>query len=174
MKSIFNLYSSAFFLMVLTSVLCSAQKPPTSQKLNVVVSNVCDYYGQYVISNDPSSSGITPALGNAGCVFASNYVHIDSLQALNRVKYIDVTDDSPNPSTQKLFYVAGDSNILSFYSSFPVSWCDPVIVPRDTFLVDSIAGIDANPNRLYVIRGTSNTDNFLVYDTLSATPVIPF
>ncbi|HMT28012.1 MAG TPA: T9SS type A sorting domain-containing protein [Bacteroidia bacterium] len=132
---------------------------------------MCDFYGQYVISNDPSTSGIPPALGNASCVFSSNYVHIDSLQILNRVKFIDVTDDSPNPYTQKLFYVAGDNKILSFYSSFPVSWCDPVIVARDTFLVDSIAGIDANPNRLYVIRETSNTDNLVVYDTLSTTPI---
>ncbi|MBL0340119.1 MAG: T9SS type A sorting domain-containing protein [Bacteroidetes bacterium] len=168
MKSITNI--CVLFLFVLSSFLCSAQTPPGSQKLNLVVSNVCDYYGQYIINNDPSTSGIPPLLGNAGCVYASNYVQIDSLQALNRVKYLDVTDDSPNPDRQKLFYVAGDNQMLSFYSSFPVSWCDPVIVPRDTFLIDSIAGIDANVNRLYVIRSTAQ-NNLLLYDTLSTTPI---
>ena len=127
MKSIPNICSLCLF--VLSSFLCAAQTNPGPQKLNLVVSNVCDYYGQYIINNDPSTSGIPPLLGNAGCVYASNYVQIDSLQALNRVKYLDVTDDSPNPDRQKLFYVAGDNEMLSFYSSFPVTMCDPVIVP---------------------------------------------
>ncbi len=169
MKAIATIFS--IFLFILSSFLCSAQTPPGSQKLNLVVSNVCDYYGQYVISNDPSTSGIPPSLGNAGCVGNSNYAHVDSLTVLNRVKFLDITDDSPNPDHQKLFYVAGENAILSFYSSFLVTMCDPIIVPRDTFLVDSIVGIDANVNRLYVIRETADTDNFLVYDTLSTTPI---
>ncbi len=172
MKSITNLRSVVIVLLVSYSFLCQAQTQPGTQKLNLQVSNVCDYYGQYVISNDPSTSGIPPTLGNAGCVYSSNYAHVDSLQVLDRVKYFDVTDDSPNPDRQKLLYVAGDHVLLSFYSSFPLSYCDPIIVPRDTFLIDSISGIDANPNRLYVIRETPFTNNLLVFDTLSNSPII--
>ena len=149
----------------------NAQAPSGNNKLNVVVSNVCDYFGQYLVSNGPLSTGLTPSLANAGCVGMSAYTHFDSLHASGNIRFLEVTDDSPSPNWQKLFYVASSSIILSYYSSFPFSYCDPVIVPYDTLTVDSISGIAAIPNQLFVIRESAGANNFLVFDTVSATPV---
>jgi len=159
---------TAFFLATTTqSTIAQSQV----EKLNLVVSNVCDYYGQYVVTNGPASSSVTPSLGNAGCVNSSVYAHYDSLQILGEAKFLEVTDDGPNPDRLKFFYVANENMILSYQGTFPTSYCDPIIYPRDTFLLDSISGMSASPNRLWVIREASSTNNFLVFDTLSTTPI---
>ncbi len=152
MKTLLKFWSVIIIIITTTSSLSLSQSQPGIEKLNLVVSNVCDYYGQYVVTNVPGSTSIVPSLGNAGCVNMSAYAHFDSLHISGDAKYLEVTDDYTTLNQQKLCYVASDNTILSYYSSFPVSYCDPLILPRDTFLIDSISGIAALPNRLFVIR----------------------
>jgi len=171
MKNQIRNFVIVFLLIMSLPGLAISQVSSGVQKLNLVVSNVCDYYGQYVVCNGPDSSGISPSFGNAQCVYSSNYIHHDSLTVLNKVSIMAVTEDSPNPDDPKLFYIGDKNKLLSYYSSFPVSYCDPVIMPGDTFLIDSLKAMRAAYNKLFVIRETALSDNFLIYDTSTVVPV---
>src|SRR5688572_17035244 len=126
----------SFLITFLVPISLFAQNSNNTERLSLVVNNICEYQGQYVISNNSGSINNTASLGNAGCVYNSLYTHFDSLEAAGEIKFFEVSDFAPNPEVPKLIYAAGSTHILSFNSSFPSLFCDPVIVPRDTIITD--------------------------------------
>jgi len=132
------------------------------------VSNVCEYYGQFIFCNGTDSSGISSSFGSAGCVYNSTYTHIDSTSVLNKIKHVEMDESNAFNTTPKLFYLSDGEKVISYYTHFPnFSICDPIIVSGDTLFTDSINDFKIDYNSLVMIRNTNQLGNLIVYDTAS-------
>ena len=147
--------------------------------LNVAFNNMCEDYGQIIICNGIDSLGIHPDLGSGNCPSYLHYTHYDSLLNFQNAKYLDVVDDMSGPWSVKQMYVGDEHKIVSYYITYGNYYCDTLFIERnDTLESDSINGIGLlNNYNLGLIRNSSVTSNFLVYDSTMALVVsmqLPF
>ncbi len=135
--------------------------------INVVVNNFCEYFAQIIICNGADSLGIEPSLGSGNCPFDPRYTHYDSLYSISGVKFLEQADDGSTPWSTKPLFIGNETTILSYNTTYGNYWCDTIFIsPNDTLHSDSIAGIQVWPwTGLIVIRNTSSSPNFLLYDT---------
>jgi|SRR5688572_257723 len=149
-----------------------AQNTSDPQKLNLMVSNICEFVGQMVVCNGTDSLLVSPSYGSAGNIYAPNYVHYDSISVLDNVKYFDVSEDGPQIYVQKLLLMGDENKLITYLTSF-TNWgvFDPIILPRDTIVMDSIVDAKIDYNKIMIIRSSSTSDNFIIYDTTSSVPL---
>jgi len=169
-----KIYSTLFYFLLPFLFYCSVTLASNSamfitgqnKDINVVVSNMCEYYSLMLICKGDSNVGTSPVLASGNCIFDLHYTFYDSLSVLNKPKFIKMSSTMGSPySNQKL--LAGDeSTVISFDATYGTYNCDSIyIAPADTLLTDSLlAGEITGYNNIVFIRNSSVTNNFFAYD----------
>jgi Secretion system C-terminal sorting domain len=148
-----------------------AQHEPTTG-INLQVSNVCEYYGQIIGCNPSFGSGEKSSMGNAGCVYSSNYLHYDSCAINNPIKYMSIDPSGAFNNSSKYLCVGEQNKILIYNSVFTTSnYCNAIISPLDTIYLDSIVSCVTYNNSIFVIRSSTVTPNYLVFESPFQVPV---
>jgi hypothetical protein len=135
------------------------------QDLNIVVSNMCEYYSLMMVCEGDSNTGMHPVLASTNC-WASHYTFYDSLLLFKDTKILTFANYGAAPYGFQKMFVANETTIISFETTYINYSCDSIVIsPQDTLVTDSIISGEAYSNDyLAVIRNSSTSDNFYVYD----------
>jgi hypothetical protein len=136
--------------------------------MNVVLSNVCEFYETMLVCEGDSNAGQHPVLASGGCMFNNHsYTFYDSLSIFNEARFLGFSSMgfAPGPYDTLKMFVGSETKILSFDATYLTYSCDSlVIIPQDTLSLDSILSGETNFEGLVVLRSSVSTNNLYVYD----------
>lgn len=158
-------------IVILVSTVRLHSQPNVGSSINLQVSNVCDNLGQLIGISNAGGAGSAAAFGNGGCIYNSTYTHYDSVQVGGPITMMNTDPSNFWPSQPKPLCIGNSNMVITYYNTFPTWGCNATTSPGDTLLLDSIAECLPYNGYLYVIRRTSQTPNFLIFQAPSSVPV---
>ncbi len=170
MSSLFKQYRKLVFGMLLTCLNVETfaaeivLKSGNTSHVNLVVKNVCDYYGNIVVCNGSDSLSIPHSIGT---VMGGSYTAFDSLQSFNKITTLEVEPEGIGPWFKKYLYVGDSTKIQKFYVDYPLAnpYDTTQIYPQQFFYMDSITAFSSIGGFNYILKSTSVGPNFFVLDT---------